>query len=386
MAKFIPLSVPSIRGNEWRYVKECLDTEWVSSVGSYVDRFEKEICEYTGAAHAIACINGTSALHVALRIAGVGAEDEVILPTLTFIAPVNAVRYLGGEPVFMDCDDYYNIDVEKTVDFILKKTELVDGFSRNRKTGRIVRAIVPVHIFGNAVDLGALVEICAERNIALVEDASESLGTRYTSGTLQGKHTGTAGIIGCYSFNGNKIITTGAGGMIVTGDRDIAARIKYLTTQAKDDPIRYVHNEIGYNFRMSNVQAAIGVAQMEKLEEYIEIKRANFMRYKERISGIPGLTLADTPEYARSNYWFYCLTIDAKVYGKDREQLMDHLAANGIQARPVWHLNHLQKPYLECESFRIEKAPVLHGKTLNIPCSSNLTTEDVDRVVSVLGK
>lgn len=384
MSRFIPLSVPSIRGNEWKYVKECLDTEWVSSVGSYVDLFEEKIRAYTGAQHAVACVNGTSALQVALRIAGVKEGDEVIVPTLTFIAPVNVVRYLGGDPVFMDCDGYYNIDVEKTCEFIEKETELREGWSFNKSTGRRISAIIPVHVFGNAVKLEELIDTCSERNIEVIEDASESLGTRYTRGRYSGRHTGTVAGLGCYSFNGNKIITTGAGGMIIARDTSAAKIAKYLTTQAKDDPVRYIHGDIGYNFRMSNVQAAIGVAQMEKLDEYVDIKRSNYSVYAGLIDGIDGLDLAPVPDYADSNYWFYCLQIDSGRYGMDREQLMEHLSVNGVQSRPVWHLNHLQRPYEGCLSYRIERAPELHRKTLNIPCSTNLTGEDVETVAGLL--
>ncbi|MBN2070244.1 MAG: LegC family aminotransferase [Candidatus Krumholzibacteriota bacterium] len=385
MSDFIPLSVPSIQGNEWKYVKECLDTEWVSSVGSYVDLFEKNIREYTGAKFSTACVNGTSALQVALRILDVVPGDEVIVPTITFIAPVNVIVYLGAEPVFMDCDDYYNIDVEKTIGFLKNETEFKKGHTWNKKTGRRIKAIIPVHIFGNAVDLTALVDICDRMNIELLEDASESLGSRYIEGPFDGRHTGTIGAMGVYSFNGNKIITTGAGGMLVTNDSKYADRARYLTTQAKDDAVRYVHNEVGYNFRMSNIQAAMGVAQLENLDRYIEIKRAGYEKYRELISGIEGLTLAPTPSYASSNYWFYSLQIDAGIYGRDRESLMAYLSTNRVQTRPVWFPNHLQKPFISCQNYRIEKAPELLDKTLNIPCSTNLSHDDIRRIVDLLG-
>jgi len=234
ISKTIPLSVPTIKNNEWKYVKECLDTGWVSSVGPFVDRFEQNICALTGAGYAVACVNGTAALHTALQIVGVRSEDEVIVPTVTFIAPVNTVRYVGAYPVFMDCDDFYNIDILKTKEFIERETIFEGDYSYNRKTGRCVRAIVPVHVFGNAVDLQNLISICRERNIKVVEDASESLGTYYNAGDLAGRHTGTVSDIGCYSFNGNKIITTGGGGMLVTDNGMYAQKARYLTTQAKE--------------------------------------------------------------------------------------------------------------------------------------------------------
>lgn len=377
----IPLSVPSLQGNEWRYVKECLDTEWVSSAGKFVEKFEADVAAFTGATHAVACVNGTAALHVALRIVGVGAGDEVIVPTLTFIATVNAVNYLGAEPVFMDCDAYYNIDVEKTADFLKHHAAIKNGQTVNRISGRRITAILPVHVFGNAVRMQELLDLGREYGIRIVEDATESLGTFYQGQQGQGPHAGTLGDIGCFSFNGNKIITTGGGGMIVSNDAQIAADARYLTTQAKDDDVRYVHNNVGYNFRLTNVQAAIGVAQMERLSEFVEIKRLNFARYQAAIDEIEGLQLSPGPPYARNNHWMYALQIDAARYGKDREALMLCLAGKGIQTRPVWHLNHLQKPYRHCQAFHIERAPAFLANTLNIPCSVNLTSEDIDYVI-----
>ncbi len=380
----IPLSVPSIQGNEWKYIKECLDTEWVSTAGKYVDLFEQKICEYTGAKYAVACVNGTSALHVSLIIAGIKPGDEVIVPTLTFIAPINTVRYANAEPIFMDADDYYNIDIEKTITFINYETYYKDGNTYNKTTGKMISAIIPVHIFGNAVDIKPLIDICEDRNIKIIEDATESLGTRYANEYLPNQHTGTVGDIGCYSFNGNKIITTGGGGMIVTNNQPYAEKAKYLTTQAKDDTVRYIHNEIGYNYRMNNLQAAMGVAQLEQLDKFIEIKRKNYEIYKKEISNIDGLTVADVPEYCSSNFWFYALQIDKEKYGKDREELMKYLDENGIQTRPVWYLNHLQKPYKENQLYRIEKALELWKKTLNLPCSVGLKRQEINDIHQLL--
>lgn len=381
---FIPLSVPTIKGNEWKYVKECLDTEWVSSVGQYVDRFEKDICQFTGSKYAVACVNGTSALHIALQLAGVKPGDEVIVPTVTFIAPVNTIRYLGAEPVFMDCDDFFNIDIAKTKEFLKRETEYKKGLTINKTTGSVIRAIVPVHMFGNAVDMERILSICDERNIMIVEDATESLGTYYTEGSIKNKHTGTIGQLGCYSFNGNKIITTGGGGMIVTDDNEYAKKAKYLTTQAKDDEVRFVHNEVGYNYRLTNIQAALGVAQLERLSDFVNIKKEKYNFYKKSIDTIQGLHLAEVPGYANNNHWMYPLLVEKDEYGMDREGLMQHLSNNGIQTRPLWYLNHLQKPYIKCQGYKIEKACELLAKTLNIPCSTNLTEGDILKVIRVL--
>jgi aminotransferase in exopolysaccharide biosynthesis len=380
----IPLSVPSLKGNEWKYVKECLDTEWVSSAGKYVEKFESDFGAYVGSFQAVACVNGTSALQVALRIVGVLPGDEVIVPTLTFIAPVNVVRYLGAEPVFMDCDEFYNIDVEKVAEFLAKETEFRNGFTFNKTTGKKITAIVPVHIFGNAVRMRELVEICHGRNIRIVEDATESLGTWYNDPKLGNCHTGTIGDVGCFSFNGNKIITTGGGGMIVTSNPKYAEKAKYLTTQAKDDEVRYIHNEVGYNFRMTNIQAAIGVAQLERLPIILTVKRKNYLRYREEINKIDGLAIAECPPYGQNNHWMYALQIEQSIYGKDREGLMESLKVYGIQTRPVWQLNHLQKPYQSCQEYRIEKAHRMLEVTLNIPCSTNLSDSDMDFVIDRL--
>ena len=406
MSDIIPLSVPSIQENEWKYIKECLDTGWVSSAGKYVGLFEKKIAEYTGAKCAIACVNGTSALHISLILAGVQPNDEVLVPTITFIAPINAVKYCKACPIFMDADKYYNLDTRKTIEFIRNETKLVNDESSiestgqknqklkitnngaqitvNKKTGRRISSIIPVHVFGNAVWLDELDEVCKERNIKIIEDASESIGTRYIKGNFTSKHTGTIGELGCLSFNGNKIITTGGGGMILTDNEEYAKRAKYLTTQAKDNKFRYIHNETGYNYRLTNIQAALGVAQLEQLPNYLNIKKKNYEFYKKNIDQILGLHLSEVPGYAENNYWMYALQIDKNIYKKDREELMSCLSRHKIQTRPVWYLNHLQKPYKDCQNYKIEKALELLEKTLNIPCSINLKKQDIERILEVL--
>ena len=380
----IPLSAPSIKGNEWEYVKECIDSEWVSSAGKYVDLFEGKIVEYTESKYAVACVNGTSALQVSLRLAGVELGDEVIIPTLTFIAPVNAVSYNGATPIFMDADEYYNLDAEKTIEFINKETFYKDGFTFNKKTNRKITAIITVHVFGNATRLDELVQLCEERNISIVEDAAESMGTRYINGKYSGKHTGTIGLMGCLSFNGNKIITTGGGGMILTDDALLAEKAKYLTKQAKDDKIRYFHNEIGYNFRLTNIQAALGVAQLEQLSAFMERKRDIFSQYKTAVENIAGLTMTGVPDYADNNHWMNMLQIDSKSYGENMESLMQRLGKNSIQARPVWGLNHLQKPYMNCQNYRIKRSEELVSNSLSLPSSTNISKEDFNNIIEIL--
>ena len=365
----LPLHKPCFGGNESLYVQECLDSTFVSSVGKFVDRFEAELSEFTGSKFAVACVNGTSALQVSLRLAGVESGDEVIVPTLTFIAPVNAIAYNGASPVFMDAKEYYNMDVDKTIEFINNKTVYRDGFTYNKITNNRITAIIPVHVWGNAAWLDVLVPLCEERNIVVVEDASESLGTFYSTGNYKGRHTGTIGRLGCLSFNGNKIITTGGGGMILTNDENLAGQARYLTTQAKDDPVRYIHDEIGYNFRLTNIQAALGVAQLEQLPVFLKRKQEIFSQYQTVLDNIANLTLAGVPDYADNNHWMNLLQIDGEAYGEDREELMHRLHENGIQTRPVWGLNHLQKPYKNCHTYRIEKSIELVNNSLCLPSS-----------------
>ena len=382
----IPLSVPNISGNEWKYVKDCLDTQWVSSAGKYVDLFEHKIAEYTGAKYAVACVNGTSALQVSLRLTGVQPCDEVIIPTLTFIAPVNAVTYNGANPVFMDVDKFYNLDINKTIEFIQTETVFKGGNTYNKKTEKRISAIVPVHMWGNAVWMEDLVPLCLERNIAVVEDACESLGSFYNEGKYKGRHTGTTGQLGCLSFNGNKIITTGGGGMILTDDENIAEKALYLTTQAKDDPVRYIHHEIGYNFRLINIQAALGAAQLEQLPDFLERKQEIHRQYADAIENIAGLTLAEGPDYARNNHWLNLAQIDSEIFGEDRESLMKRLEENGIQSRPVWAPIHLQKPYRSCQTYHIERAEELIGISLCLPSSTNLSDSNLLKVITNLNE
>ena len=386
MSAYIPLSVPTLKGNELKYVKECIDTEWVSSAGKYVELFEQKIAEYTGSKYAVACVNGTAAIQVSLRLAGVKPSDEVIVSTLTFIASVNAITYNNATPIFMDADKYYNLDSEKTIEFIKNETVYKNGFTYNKNTDKKISAILPVHVWGNACWLDELIELCEERNIAVVEDACESLGTFYNDGEFSGKYTGTIGKLGCISFNGNKIITTGGGGMILTDDKDLSVKAKYLTTQAKDDPIRYVHDEIGYNFRLTNIQAALGVAQLEQLPTILKRKKEIYEFYQSAIENIEGLFLSKVPEYADNNHWLNLLQIDSKVYGDNRESLMKRLKEKGIQTRPVWKLNHLQIPYKNYQSYRIENANSLVEDSLCLPSSTNLNEFETNKIMDLLKK
>jgi len=366
----IPLSVPVFLGNEWKYIKDCLDTGWVSSVGSYVNRFEETVADYVGSKNAVAVVNGTSALHVSLIVCNVQPNDEVIVPTLTFIAPVNAVRYCGAYPVFMDCvADTLCLDVQKVSDFLNNECQKrKDGYTYNKKTKRRVKAIIPVHIFGYPVDMDNLVKISNSHNIYIIEDATESIGSEY-----KGTKTGSFGRIGCFSFNGNKIITTGGGGMVVTSDDRIAKRIMHLTTQAKKDSFEYDHDEIGYNYRLTNIQAAMGVAQMEQLDVFIDIKRKNALLYKELLSEIEEIEFLWEKPWAKGNFWFYTV----KVPKAHKKSLIDYLISRNIQVRPVWKPIHTLLMYKDCQVHKIESAMNIYDTVFNLPCSVSLKEDEI---------
>ena len=279
---------------------------------------------------------------------------------------------------------FYNIDIEKTLDFLHKETYKKGGFTYNKKTHKRISAILPVHMYGNAVDIKPIKNICKDMNIKIIEDASESLGTFYRNSYLKGKHTGCIGDIGCISFNGNKIITSGGGGMILTNKKKVAEKAKYLSTQAKDDPVRYIHNDIGYNFRITNIQAAVGLAQMEQLKTFLDIKRNNYKFYKNAIMEIDGLEVSEVPQYSINNHWMVLLKIDDKIYKRDREELMSLFSSNGIQTRPAWAPIHLQKPYSNYQNYKITLANELVDKSLCIPASTNINLDNMNEVVNVL--
>jgi Predicted pyridoxal phosphate-dependent enzyme apparently involved in regulation of cell wall biogenesis len=382
MHDFIPLSVPNLKGNELKYVTDAIKAEWVSTGGSYIEEFEKKIANYLEIEEAIACQSGTAALHLALIQSGVCSGDEVIVPTLTFIAAVNPVKYCNAYPVLMDCDDSLTLDVEKLKDFCETKCDFINGILINKNTTRKIKAIIVVHVFGNIANMPMIMEIARRYNLKVIEDATEALGSYYIEGIYNGKFAGTIGDFGAYSFNGNKIITTGGGGMIVAQNTDDLKKIKYLSTQAKDDSLHYIHNEIGYNYRMTNLQAALGVAQLEKLEEFIEIKKNNYNLYKELLSDMTEVSILNFNKSTRPNYWFYALKLEND--NMNRDEVIKKLSQKKIQTRPIWGLINEQKPYIATESYKIEKAYYYYNRVINIPCSSNLKQEEVIEVVNCI--
>lgn len=382
--KFIPLSVPNLSLDILENVKETIETGWVSTGGRFIKEFEEKVAKYVGVEKAVSCQSGTAGLHLALRVLGIGPGDEVIVPTVTFIAAVNPVKYMGAEPVFMDCDDTLNMDMDKLEEFLKNESYFTEGKVINRKTNRVIKAVIVVHVFGNPANIEKLMEIKEKYNLKVVEDATEALGSYYLEGKYAGKHCGTIGDIGVYSFNANKIITTGGGGMVVSHNKELLDKVEFLSTQAKTDSLYFIHDEIGYNYRMTNIQAAFGVDQIDRLEGFIETKMRNYNLYKEAIEKIEGLTLLPFRSDTRANHWFYSVIVDKEKYGIDRDELMNRLNSSNIQTRPLWRLVHKQKPYLENDAYRIEKAYYYEKNLINVPCSSNLTEEEIEIVIENL--
>lgn len=396
--ELIPLSVPELGGNEWIYLKECLDTGWVSSAGPFVDRFERKIAEYLEATYAVAVVNGTAGLHLALRVLGVQPDDEVLVPTLTFIAPVNAVRYCGAYPVFVDADPTtWQMDTEKVRAFLREQCEIREVVPGNRecwntRTRRRVRAMLPVHILGLACAMDEIMELAREYRLRVIEDAAEAIGVRYKH-----RHAGTWGHVGVFSFNGNKTMTCGGGGMVVTDgkayreyaqqwlERDEdkpqqwAANARYLSTQAKDDPKEYHHKDIGYNYRLSNLQAAVGLAQLERLPEFLEKKRMIAQRYREAFAGVS--EIAPMPEQEGAAYWLYTILVPSRA---QRDALLARLAEERIEARPLWHPIHRLPPYRHCEAVAIEHAVRLYERGISLPSSVGLTESALHRCITLV--
>jgi perosamine synthetase len=382
--KPIPLSVPNLSLDILDNIRETIETGWVSTGGRFIQEFEEKIAKYVGVERAVSCQSGTAGLHLAMRVLGIEPGDEVIVPTLTFIAAVNPVKYMGAEPVFMDCDHTLNMDMDKVELFLKNECQIIDGKVINKKTHKVIKAIIVVHIFGNPANMEKLMEIKENYNLKVVEDATEALGSYYLEGKYAHRHCGTIGDIGVYSFNANKIITTGGGGVVVSHDKNILDKVAFLSVQAKTDPLYFIHDEIGYNYRMTNIQAAFGVDQIDRLETFIETKIKNYNLYQEAIAKIEGLTLLPFRADTRANHWFYSVIVDKRKYGIDRDELLRKLNEQNIQTRPLWGLIHKQRPYLHCQSFEIEKAYYYEENLLNIPCSSNLSNEDVEVVVNCL--
>ena len=367
----IPLAEPCLEGNGRAYVEECFATNFVSSVGPFVDRFEREFAAYVGARHAVACASGTAALHVAMRLLGVGPGDEVFVPTLTFVASANPIRYEGATAVLVDAEaETWNMD----------PALVVEELDRRARAGRKQpAAVVAVHILGHPAAIESLVEACERHGVPLVEDAAEALGARYERGRFAGRSVGTIGRVGCFSFNGNKIITTGGGGMVTTDDPALARRAKHLTTQARLPGPAYDHDEIGFNYRLTNLAAALGVAQLERLPAFIERKRVIAARYDVALDGRFGLP--PRAAWAAPTFWLYSIRARGR---RTREEVFEDLRQRGIDSRPIWTPLHRLAPYADAPRLGGEVAEALFADALSIPCSVQLTPAEQDRVVAAL--
>lgn len=362
----ILLSAPNIAGNEWKYVKDCLDTGWVSSVGAYVTQFENMVAQFAGARYGIAAVNGTAALHISLMLAGVKRGDYVIVPNITFIASVNAISYAGAKPILMDINpDTWQMNLDLLEKFLQEETDIVRDRCVLKSNKKTVRAIMPVHVLGNMCDMDRLMALSRQYHLEVVEDATEALGSYY-----EGRHAGSFGKFGCFSFNGNKIVTTGGGGVIVTDDEELAKKAKHLTTQAKSHPIEYIHDEIGYNYRLVNLLAAVGVAQMELLPGFIQRKKEIDAFYKKELGGLGDITFQQVADKVDHNCWLFTFKASRQ------KEILDHLLKNDIQARPFWMpMNRLRMFEKSIYYSNNDRAGHIYSTCLSIPCSTFLTDE-----------
>lgn len=360
---FIPLHEPRFIGNEKKYLNDCIDSTFVSSVGKYVDQFEKEFASKVGSKFAIATVNGTAALHISLILADVKKDDEVITQPLTFIATCNAISYIGAKPIFVDVDlDTMGLSPDSLKNFLEINCEIINNQCINKTTKKVIKACVPMHTFGHSCRIDEIKEICDKWNIALVEDAAESLGSYYNE-----KHTGTFGKVGAFSFNGNKIITSGGGGVIVTDDETLAKKAKHLTTTAKvPHPFEYVHDEIGFNYRMPNLNAALLVAQLEQLDKFVENKKELALKYDEFFKNIDGIEFINQPQNSSSNYWLQAVILkDVKT----RDEFLEFTNKNGVMTRPIWKLMNELEMFENCQSSDLKNAKYLEERVVNIPSS-----------------
>lgn len=364
----VSLHEPQFKGREWAYVKECLDTGWVSSVGKYVDHFEQGLVQFTGIKHAVAVVNGTAALHICLYLVGVKPDDEVLIPALTFVATANAVSYCGAIPHFVDSEiKTLGMDPRKLDDYLRDIAEIRQDGCYNKQTNRRITAVIPMHTFGHPVDLDLLSEVCNRHRIAMVEDAAESLGSYY-----KGKHTGNFGQVAALSFNGNKVITTGGGGAILTNDGALGRLAKHITTTARvAHQWELSHDVIGYNYRLPNINAALGCAQLEQLPSFLEKKRTLAERYKVVFAEIKGLSFYTEPEHAHSNYWLNVLLLDEQ-YADQRDELLELTNKNGIQTRSAWTLMHRLPMFKQCPCMDLGTAESIARRLINIPSSAFL--------------
>ncbi len=382
--KHIPLSEPYFFGKEKSFLNDCIKSGWITTSGKYLSKFEIAIKKITKAKYCYALVNCTSSLQLAIKALDPEFKDEIIAPSITFIASINSIKYNNCNPIFMDVDNNYLIDLDKTFEFLKKHTYKKNGYTINKKTSKRILGVIVVHAFGNCVNLKKkYLKIFKKYNIKIIEDAAESLASyHYENKNL--KHTGIIGDIGCLSFNGNKIITSGGGGMVVTNNKKYYQKIKYLSLQAKDDAINFIHNEVGFNLRMSNIHAAIGLAQIMNLKKVIIKRKKIYKFYKKYLSSIPGVDLTNENTGSISNYWLNTIKIDKKKYGKTKDQLIKHFLKKNVQVRSLWYPNHLQKPFLKNQSYKINKSFDLFKNSLCLPSSHSISLNDLKFIISII--
>ena len=370
---------PNITGNELKYLKDSIKKKEIA-IGQYQNKFQKKISQLVKSKFTLLCSSGSAALHVSLRCLGIKKNQEVIVPTFTFIATVNSVIYNNAIPVFMDCDDYCNIDVNKVLTFLDKNTYQKNKRCINKLTNNVIHSIIVVHVWGGLVDLESLVKICKKKNIKIIEDAAESLNSYYTKGKLKNRYAGTIGDIGCLSFNGNKIITSAGGGAILTKNKKIYEKAKYLINQATDVQFNYIHNEIGYNYRLSNIHSAIGLAQLENIDKFINQKEKIHFQYKEIFSEINKVSIISFPNYCKSNYWQTNLIIHDKNYKQIIKKIKVSLEKIGYSIRQAWTPLHLQKPLLNFQKYNIKNSKKIADRLICLPNSSFLKKTEITKI------
>lgn len=384
--KYIPLAEPYFFGKEKKFIIDCIKSGWITTSGKYLNKFELEIKKMTKAKYCCALINGSSSLQLAIRSLNPQTSDEILVPSITFVASVNSIKYNSCNPIFMDVDNNYLIDLKKTFEFLKKNTFKKNGFTINKKTKKRILGAIIVHTFGNCVNLTKkAINTFKKYNIKIIEDAAESLSSYHQEKKLI-KHSGLIGDIGCLSFNGNKIVTSGGGGMVITNNKKYYEKIRYLSLQAKNDVINFIHNEVGYNFRMSNIHAAIGLAQIYNLKNILKKRKKIYEIYKKNLKLIPGIKLLGQPPGSISNYWLNVIQIDKRSYGKSKNDLINHLLSKNIQVRSVWYPNHMQKPFLKNQNFQIKNSIKLFKKSLCLPSSHSLSKNQLMFIISTIKK
>lgn len=383
--KNIFLHEPYFFSDELKNLSKCIKSGWVSTGGQYVQEFENQITKFTKSKYSVALNSGTSALDLSLKAINVKSGDEIIVPTITFIAPINAILYNNAKPIFMDTDDYGNLDIGKIKNFLTKETEFKKNFTINKRTKKKIKAIIIVHVFGNVAEVNKLISICKKKNIKIIEDASESLGSFFLSPNMK-KHSGTFGDIGCFSFNANKIITTGAGGAIVTNSKKIFKKVQHISTQAKKDAIKFIHDEVGYNMKLNNISASIGVSQFKVFKKVLKKKKDIHNYYKNKINKLKNFQLISPLNHSKSNHWINLLKINHNNPKKFKEHVINEFFSEGVQVRPIWYPNHLQKKMLIYQRYNLKKYRNYFNTTICLPSGYNLKKFEIDKVINILNR